>query len=116
MVMVRATKESETGKLPSRKLLEEMGKFNQELIEAGVFQDAAGLKASSHGKRVKFAGAKPVVMDGPFAETRELIGGFWLWKVSSVDEAVEWLKKSPFVDAEIEIRPLLEPEDFAGVE
>ncbi len=112
MVMVKATKESEAGALPDREMLAAMGKFNEELVKAGIMKEAAGLRASSLGKRVKFNGGKPVVTDGPFAETRELVGGFWIWKVKSVDEAVEWLKRAPFRDEEVEIRPFFEPEDF----
>ena len=112
LVMVKATKESEAGALPDTEMLAEMGKFNEELVKAGIMQEATGLKPSSVGKRVKFKGGKPLVTDGPFAETKELVGGFWIWKVKSVDEAVEWLKRAPFRDEEVEVRPFYELEDF----
>jgi hypothetical protein len=114
MVMVKANKDSEAGVLPSPKLLAEMGKFNQELIKAGVLLGADGLKPSSKGKRVRFSGEKRTVIDGPFSETKELVGGYWLWQVKSMDEAVEWLKRAPFDrETEVEIRPVLEAADFA---
>lgn len=113
MVIVKANAESEKGVLPGRELLEAMGKYNEQLVKAGIMQAGAGLKASSNGKRVKFSSSGRLVTDGPFAETKELIAGFWLWKVKSIDEAVEWLKKAPFDNGEeVEIRPLLEAEDF----
>lgn len=112
LVMVKATRESEAGALPDAEMLAEMGKFNEELVKAGIMQEATGLKPSSVGKRVKFKGGKPFVTDGPFAETKELVGGFWIWKVKSVDEAVEWLKRAPFRDEEVEVRPFYELEDF----
>ena len=112
MVMVKATKESEAGVLPDEKMLAAMGKYNEELVKAGVMQDAAGLRASSLGKRVRFSAGKPFVTDGPFAETKELLAGFWIWNVKSVDEAVEWLKRAPFREEEVEIRPFFEAEDF----
>src|SRR5215472_4308510 len=113
MVIVKASKESEAGALPSTELLTKMGKYNEELAKAGLLLAADGLRASSHGKRVKFSGKGQVVTDGPFAETKELIAGYWVWRVKSVDEAVEWLKRSPFGDgAELEIRPIFEAEDF----
>src|SRR5690242_16999071 len=118
MVIVKASKESEAGIMPSQELFTEMGKFNEELVKAGIMLEAAGLQPSSKGKRVKFSGGKRIVTDGPFAETRELAAGFWLWKVKSIDEAVEWLKRAPFdVDnlqdeGEVEIRPLYELEDL----
>lgn len=113
MVIVKANEDSEAGKLPDRKILGEMGAFNEALAEAGVLLAADGLRASSHGKRVKFDGSKRTVIDGPFAETKELIAGYWMWKVKSIDEAVEWLKKAPFGGGmEIEIRPVHELEDF----
>src|SRR5581483_6532306 len=96
MVIVKASKESEAGILPDPELFEKMGKFNEELVKAGMLLAADGLHPSSKGKRVKFDGEKRIVTDGPFAETKELIGGFWLWKVNSIEEAVEWLKKAPF--------------------
>jgi len=115
MVIVKANKDSEAGVLPDRKLLTEMGKFNEELAKAGVILAAEGLRPTSKGKRVKFSGDQRTVIDGPFAETKELIGGFWLWKVKSMDEAVEWLKKAPFGGGtEVEIRPVHEAEDFGA--
>ena len=115
MVVVKASKESESGAMPDPKLLEEMGKFNEELIKAGILLSADGLRASSLGKRVHFSGAKRTVIDGPFAETKELIAGYWVWKVNSMEEAVEWVKRCPnphHTDSDIEIRPLFEEEDF----
>jgi len=115
LVIVKADKNSEAGIMPSRKILEDMGKFNEELVKAGVMLAAEGLHPSSKGKRVKFSGAKPTVTDGPFTETKELIAGFWLWQVRSMDEAIEWLKRSPFGGgAEIEIRPVFEADDFGA--
>ena len=118
MVIVKASKESEAGVLPDRKLFEAMGKYNEELIKAGVMLTADGLRPSSQGTRVKFSGEQRIVTDGPFAETKELIGGYWIWQVNSMDEAVEWVKRAPFhgrAEAEIEIRQFHEPEDFAAV-
>ena len=112
MVLVKASKDSEAGVLPDPKLLAEMGKFNQELMKAGVMLAADGLRASSKGKRVRFAGGKKTVIDGPFAETKELVAGFWLWQVKSMEEAVEWLKRAPFEGTEVEIRQVAEVEDF----
>lgn len=115
MVIVKATKDSEAGVLPSKELITEMGKFNQELINAGVLLAADGLHASSKGARVRFSGAKRTVIDGPFAETKELIAGYWLWQVKSKEEAIEWVKRCPnphCEDSEIEIRQVFEPEDF----
>src|SRR6187549_2495357 len=113
MVIVKATKGSEAGVMPSEKLLTDMGKFNEELVKAGVMQAGDGLHPSSKGKRVRFSGANRTVIDGPFAETKELIAGFWLWQVKSMDEAVEWLKRAPFDGGtEVEIRPLFEADDF----
>jgi hypothetical protein len=115
LVIVKANKDSEAGVMPSQKLLEDMGKFNEELAKAGVMLAAEGLHPSSKGKRVKFSGGKATVTDGPFAETKELIAGFWLWQVRSMDEAIEWLKRSPFDGgAEIEIRPVFEADDFGA--
>jgi len=118
MVIVKATKISETGALPSQELLAEMGKFNEELIKAGVLLAGEGLQASSKGARVKFAGEKRTVIDGPFAETKELVAGFWLWKCASLQEAIEWVKRCPNPmpgeEAEIEIRQVFEPEDFGA--
>jgi len=112
MVLVKANKDSEAGVLPDKKLLTEMGKFNEELVKAGVMLAGEGLHASSKGKRVRFGGGKKTVIDGPFAETKELIAGFWLWQVKSMDEATEWLKRAPFEDTEVEIRQVFEPDDF----
>jgi len=117
MVIVKATKDSEAGIMPSKDLLEKMGAFNQELITAGVMLDGAGLHPTSKGKRLRFTGSSRSVIDGPFAETNELVAGYWLWQVDSVDEALEWLKRCPHPhpgsDCEIEIRPLYEEADFA---
>jgi hypothetical protein len=114
MVLVKADENSEAGVMPSTELLTEMGKFNEELVKAGVMLAGEGLHPSSKGKRVRFAGGKKTVIDGPFAETKELVAGFWLWKVASIDEAVDWLKRSPFQETEVEIRPLFEMEDFGA--
>lgn len=113
MVIVKADRDSEAGKMPSEKLLADMGKFNEELANAGVMLAGEGLHPSSKGKRIRFSGSEKTVIDGPFTETKELIAGFWLWKVKSMDEAVNWLKRAPFDGgAEVEIRPLFEAEDF----
>src|SRR5438874_1621960 len=113
MVIVKASKESEAGQMPSERLLTEMGKFNEDLVKAGVMLAADGLHPSSKGKRVRFSGANRTVVDGPFAETKELIAGFWVWRVKSMEEAVEWLKRAPFDGAtEVEIRPVFEADDF----
>ena len=113
MVIVKANKDSEAGKMPDTKILVEMGAFNEQLSKAGVLVAADGLTPSSKGKRVKFNGAERIVSDGPFAETKELVAGYWVWKVKSIDEAVEWLKKAPFGGGmEIEIRPIQELDDF----
>ena len=112
MVMVRATKDSEAGGLPDEKLLAEMGKFNEELVKAGVMLAGEGLQPSSKGARVKFSKGKKTVIDGPFAETKELVAGFWLWQVRSKEEAIEWLKRAPFEDTEVEIRQVFENDDF----
>jgi len=115
MVIVKADKVSEAGVMPSHKLLEEMGKFNEELAKAGVLLAMEGLQPSSKGKRVKFSGTNRTVIDGPFTETKELIGGFWLWQVRSMNEAIEWLRKAPFDGGtEIEIRQVFETEDFGA--
>jgi hypothetical protein len=117
MVIVKATKDSEAGVLPSEKLLAEMGKFNEELVKAGVMLAGEGLQPSSKGARVRFAGNKRTVMDGPFAETKELIAGFWLWQVKSLEEAIEWVKRcpNPFEgESEIEIRQVFEADDFGA--
>ena len=113
MVLVKANKESEAGVLPDQKILAAMGKYNEELVKAGVMLAAEGLQASSKGARVKFDGPKRTVTDGPFAETKELIAGFWLWQVRSKQEAIEWLKRAPFDGGtEVEIRQIFEAEDF----
>jgi len=118
MVLVKATKSSEKGEMPSEKLLAEMGKYNEELVKAGVMLAGEGLHPSSKGKRVRFSGTQRTVVDGPFTEAKELIAGFWLFQVKSLDEAVEWVKRCPNPfdeESEIEIRPVFEAEDF-GVE
>jgi len=113
MVIVKASKESEAGQMPSEKILSDMGKFNEELVKAGVMLAGEGLHPSSRGKRMRFSGADRTVTDGPFAETKELIAGFWLWQVKSMDEALDWLKRAPFDGGtEIEIRPVFEADDF----
>ena len=117
MVIVKASKDSEAGVMPKQKLLAEMGKFNEELVKAGVMLAADGLQPSSKGKRVRFAGEKRIVIDGPFTETKELIAGFWLWQVRSMEEAVEWVKRCPNPhggESEIEIRQVFEVEDFGA--
>jgi len=118
MVFIKANKDSEAGVMPSEQLLTDMMKYNEELVKAGVMVAGEGLHPSSKGKRVKFSGEKRIVTDGPFAETRELIAGFWIWKVKSMDEAVEWLKRcpNPMPDSEpeVEIRPIFEAEDFGA--
>jgi hypothetical protein len=113
MVFVKASKESEAGQMPTTELLTEMGRYNEELVKAGIMQTGEGLHPSSRGKRVRFSGSQRTVIDGPFAETKELVAGFWIWKVKSIDEAVEWLKKAPFDGGtEIELRPIFDAEDF----
>ena len=113
MVIVKADKNSEAGILPKKELFEKMGKYNEELVKAGIMLAAEGLQATSKGKRVKFSGTQRRVIDGPFAESKELIAGFWLWQVRSMDEAVEWLKRAPFDGGtEVEIRQVFEAEDF----
>ena len=118
MVIVKASKNSEAGVLPSAQLLADMGKYNEELIKAGVMLAGEGLQASSKGARVKFDGDKRIVTDGPFVETKELVAGFWIWKCKSLQEAIEWVKRCPNPmpgeEAEIEIRQVFEAEDFAG--
>jgi hypothetical protein len=117
MILIKASKESETGVLPSEQLLTEMGQFNEELVKAGVMLAGEGLQPSSKGARVKFAGAKRTVVDGPFAETKELIAGFWLWQVKSMDEALEWVKRIPNPtgeEGEVEIRQVFEADDFGA--
>ena len=113
MVIVKANKDSEAGVLPGRELLEKMGKYNEQLVKAGVMLAGDGLQASSKGKRVKFDGDKRTVINGPFSNTKDLIAGFWLWKVNSMDDAVEWLKRAPFDGGEeVEIRQVFEAADF----
>ena len=118
MVMVKATSQSEAGQMPSTELLAAMGNFNEELVKAGVMLAGEGLHPSAKGKRVRFSGSRRSVVDGPFGETKELVAGFWLWQVKSMDEAVEWVKRCPNPmegDSEIEIRPVFEAEDFGAV-
>jgi hypothetical protein len=116
MVMIKATKNSEAGVMPSETLLREMGAFNEELVKAGVMQAGEGLHPSRRGKRVRFSGGKKTVSDGPFAETKDIVAGFWIWQVRSMDEAVQWVKRCPDPmpgeEAEIEIRPIFEADDF----
>lgn len=112
MVIVKANKDSEAGVLPTKEMLEQMGNFNEELVKAGVMLAGEGLHASSKGARVKFADGKKIVIDGPFAETKELIAGYWMWQVKSLEEAIDWLKRAPFEDTEVEIRQVFEAADF----
>jgi hypothetical protein len=114
MVIVKADKNSEAGVMPSEQLLADMGKFNEELANAGVMLAGEGLHPSSKGARVKFSGGQRIVTDGPFTEAKELIAGFWLWEVKSKQEAIEWLKRAPFEDTEVEIRQVFEAEDFGA--
>ena len=117
MIIIKATKDTEAGVMPDEKLLSDMGKFNEQLVNAGVMLAGEGLQPSSMGARVKFSGAKRTVIDGPFTETKELIAGFWIWQVKSKEEAIEWVKRCPNptgVDAEIEIRQIFEAEDFGA--
>ena len=114
MVIVKASKDSEAGVLPSTEMLADMGKFNEELVKAGIMLAGEGLQASSKGVRVRFDGKKRTVIDGPFSETKELIAGFWLWQVRSMQEAIEWLKRAPFQGDEVEIRQVFEAEDFGA--
>ena len=116
MVIVKGNKDSEAGVLPDQKILGEMGKYNEELVKAGVMLAGEGLQASSKGARVRFEGpSKRTVIDGPFTETKELIAGFWLWQVKSKEEALEWLKRAPFQEGEVELRQVFETEDFGEV-
>ncbi len=114
MVIVKADRNSEAGVMPTRELLAEMGQFNEELAQAGVMLAGEGLQPSSKGARVRFNGKKRTVIDGPFAETKELVAGFWLWQVRSKEEAIEWLKRAPFREGEVEIRQVFESEDFGA--
>jgi len=112
MVLVKASEDSEAGVMPSEQELTEMGNFNEELVKAGVMLAGEGLHPTSKGVRVAFSAGERKVIDGPFAETKELLGGFWLWQVKSLDEAIEWIKRAPFKDDEVELRPVFETEDF----
>jgi hypothetical protein len=115
MVIVKADKDSEAGVMPTEKLLTEMGQYNEKLVKAGIMLAGEGLHPSKKGKRIKFSGTTRTVIDGPFTETKELVAGFWLWQVRSMDEAVEWLKRAPFDGGtEIEIRPIFEAQDFGS--
>jgi hypothetical protein len=114
MVLVKADKNSEAGVLPDTKLLTAMGKFNEELVKAGVMLAGEGLQPTSKGARVKFSGGKKTVIDGPFTEAKELVAGFWLWQVKSKAEAIEWLKRAPFEETEVEIRQIFEADDFGA--
>jgi hypothetical protein len=116
MMMVKADKDSEAGILPDEKILSDMAKFNEEMVKAGVMLAGEGLQASSKGARVRFSGGKPKVIDGPFAETKELVAGFWLIQAKSKEEAIEWVKRVPFVEGEIEVRQVFELEDFGQSE
>lgn len=112
MVCVKATKQSEAGEMPKEDMFAAMAKFNEELVKAGVMLDGAGLKPSSQAKRVRFSGDKRTVIDGPFPETKELISGYWIWETRSLEEAIEWAKRVPFQDGEIDVRPFFEMGDF----
>ena len=113
MMIVKASKESEAGVMPEEKVLADMAKYNEELVKAGVMLDGSGLKPSSKGARIKYSGSKRTVVDGPFAETKELVAGFWVIQVKSKEEAIEWAKRVPFEDGEVELRQFFELEDFA---
>ena len=113
MMIVKASQDSEAGVMPSEKMLGEMAKYNEQLVKAGVMLDGSGLKPSSKGARIKYSGSKRTVVDGPFAETKELVAGFWVIQVKSKEEAIEWAKRVPFEDGEVELRPFFELEDFA---
>jgi hypothetical protein len=115
MVFVKASQDSEAGVMPDQKLLADMGKFNEELVKAGIMLDGEGLHPSSKGKRVKFSKGQQTVIDGPFAETKELVAGFWMWQVQSMDEAIRWIKRAPFGPGdEVELRPVFEADDFGA--
>ncbi|HET9227046.1 MAG TPA: YciI family protein [Thermoanaerobaculia bacterium] len=114
MVLVKANADSEAGVMPTEQMLADMGKYNEELVNAGVMLAGEGLHPTNKAKRVRFDGNKKTVIDGPFAETKELLAGFWIWKVNSIDEAVDWLKRAPFQEGELEIRPIFEAEDFGA--
>lgn len=113
MMIVKASNESEAGVMPSEKMLADMAKYNEELVKAGVMLDGSGLKPSSKGARIQYSGSKRTVIDGPFAETKELIAGYWIIQVKSKEEAIQWAKRVPFEDGEVELRPFFELEDFA---
>jgi hypothetical protein len=113
MMIVKASKESEAGVMPEEKVLADMAKYNEELVKAGVMLDGSGLKPSSKGARIKYSGSKRTVVDGPFAESKELVAGFWVIQVKSKEEAIEWAKRVPFEDGEVELRPFFELDDFA---
>jgi hypothetical protein len=115
MVVVKASRQSEAGELPSPEMVAEMGRFNDELIAAGLMVDAGGLHPTSKARRVKFSGGKVTVVDGPFAETKELLAGYWILQVKDMAEAVAWISRAPMKDTELDIRPFFEPEDFAGI-
>jgi hypothetical protein len=118
MILIKATASSEAGTMPSEALFAAMGRFNEELVKAGIMLAAEGLKPSAHGRRIRFSGTQRTVVDGPFTETKELVAGFWLWQVKSIDEAVEWVKRCPNPmpeDSTIEIRPVFAPEDFTDL-
>ena len=112
MVIVKANADSEAGVMPSKEMLTEMGKYNEELVQAGVMLAGEGLQASSKGARVRFSGDQRTVIDGPFTESKELVAGFWIWQVKSLQEAIDWLKRAPFKEGEVEIRHIFEAEDF----
>ena len=114
MVIVKATKESEAGVMPTRDMLAAMGNFNEELVKAGIMQDGDGLQPSAKGARIRFSGKERTVVDGPFSETKELVAGYWIWKVKSKDEALAWAKRIPFDEGEVELRPFFEAEDFGA--
>ena len=114
LVIVKATPESEAGAMPSEQELADMGKFNEDLVKAGVMLAGEGLHPTSKGKRVRFSGSKRAVIDGPFSETKELVAGFWIWQLRSMEEAVEWIKRCPFQEGEVELRPIFEDEDFGA--
>jgi hypothetical protein len=114
LVIVKATPESEAGAMPSEQELKDMGNFNEELVKAGVMLAGEGLHPTSKGKRMRFSGSKRTVIDGPFTETKELIAGFWIWQLRSMEEAIEWLKRSPFKEGEVELRQIFEADDFGA--
>ncbi|HEY2364978.1 MAG TPA: YciI family protein [Polyangiaceae bacterium] len=115
IVFVKANQDSEAGKMPDPEIFREMGRFNEQLVKAGVMLAGEGLAPSSKGKRVRFTGKQRAVVDGPFAETKELVAGFWIWQVKSMDEAIEWIRRSPFQEGEVELRPIMSMEDFGDL-